>query len=337
MSRVILILVMLSVLSGAALAQPAGLPPRSPVQRCINLGNMLEAPEEGWWGLRVERDYLTTIAEAGFDAVRIPISWSTHAASEPPYTIDPVFFARVDEVVGWALADGLKAIINVHHYEEMMSDPAGHFPRLRALWAQIAEHYADYPPALMFELLNEPFEALTPLRWNEYAADLIALIRQTNPGRTLIVGGGWWNSVEGLMQLRLPDDPDLLATFHYYHPFEFTHQGAEWSPEVTDLSGITWGTGEERLDLESNIRIAAAWAVYNRRPLLLGEFGVYGRVADLDSRLRWTTAVRAEAEAQGIGWCYWEFAAGFGIYDPESRTFNPLYRALIPQAGPARP
>lgn len=338
MFRIISIGIVLLVLSGPASAGPAMLlPPYSPVARCINLGNMLEALQEGGWGLRVERDYLTTIAGAGFDTVRIPIRWSTHAAAEPPYAIDPAFFARIDEVVGWALADGLNVIINVHHYEEMMNDPAGHFPRLRALWAQIAERYAGYPPALMFELLNEPFGALTPLLWNEYAADLIARIRQTNPRRTLIVGGAWWNGLEGLRQLRLPDDPDLLATFHYYLPFEFTHQGAEWSAETSGLSGLTWGTDAERLELESDIRLAAAWAVHNRRPLLLGEFGVYGRVADPDSRLRWTTAVRAEAEAQGIGWCYWEFAAGFGIYDPQTRTFNALYRALIPLRGSGRP
>lgn len=330
MFRMFVIVCAILILTSAAVAQPTALPPQPPVQRCVNLGNMLEAPEEGYWGLRVERAYLTAIAGAGFDSVRIPISWSTHAEAAPPYTIDPEFFTRVDEVIGWALEDGLRVIINVHHYTEMMTDPEAHFPRLRGLWMQIAARYASYPDTVLFELLNEPFEALTPLLWNQYNAELIALVRETNPQRTLVVGGGWWNSLDGLMQLRLPDDPNLLATFHYYSPFDFTHQGAEWSPDVTDLSGITWGSADEQLELESHLGMAAAWGTHHQRPLLLGEFGAYGRVADLDSRLRWTAAVRSAAEAHGIGWCYWEFAAGFGIYDPTTRTFNAMLGALLP-------
>jgi len=47
--------------------------------------------------------------------------------------------------------------------------------------------------------------------------------------------------------------------------------------------------------------------------------------------MRWTRAVREEAEGAGLSWAYWEFAAGFGIYDPSTRAWRePLLRALIP-------
>jgi endoglucanase len=51
----------------------------------------------------------------------------------------------------------------------------------------------------------------------------------------------------------------------------------------------------------------------------------------MDSRVRWTTFVREETEKRGIPWAYWEFAAGFGIYDPDSESFREaLTAALIP-------
>jgi aryl-phospho-beta-D-glucosidase BglC (GH1 family) len=138
------------------------------LQRGINLGNMLEAPNEGEWGLFVEEEYFDLIDEAGFDFVRLPVRWNTHADMEPPYTIDPVFFARVDEAVGWALERDLAVIVDFHHYEEMAWDPWGHKDRYIGIWRQVAEHYREYPPKVLFELLNEPNDQLNAQLWNEY-------------------------------------------------------------------------------------------------------------------------------------------------------------------------
>src|SRR5512143_3086392 len=98
-------------------------PVPSSLQRGINLGNMLEAPREGDWGLRVQEDYFDWIKEAGFDFVRLPVRWSTHAQQSAPYAIDAAFFARVDEVVNWALERDLAIIVDFHHYEEIMPKP----------------------------------------------------------------------------------------------------------------------------------------------------------------------------------------------------------------------
>src|ERR1700681_3953301 len=49
--------------------------------RGINLGNALDAPQEGAWGVTLEADYFRLIQEAGFNSVRIPIRWSAHAST----------------------------------------------------------------------------------------------------------------------------------------------------------------------------------------------------------------------------------------------------------------
>ena len=62
----------------------------------------------------------------------------------------------------------------------------------------------------------------------------------------------------------------------------------------------------------------------------MGEFGAYEK-ADMQSRVNWTKFVREEAEARGISWAYWEFGAGFGIYDRKVKAWNKdLLNALIP-------
>lgn len=329
MKSLLVLVVLFSLALPPTLAQGPSTPPTPSVQRCINFGNMLESPNEGEWGLTVEEDYFRTVADAGFDTVRLPVSWSTHADTQAPYTIDPTFFVRIDEVIGWALAADLQLILNIHHYWEMSVAPTDHLPRLLGLWQQIATHYADYPPTLLFEAMNEPNDQLTPLLWNTMQAEVIDTIRQSNPTRTIVVGGGNWNAVSSLWLLELPADDHLLATFHFYEPFTFTHQGAEWADGMDAYLGTPWGSDEERLFLAAQLEMAAAWGAVRDIPILLGEFGAYWR-ADMDSRLAWTSAVREAAEQNNLGWCYWEWAAGFGIYDRETGQLNEIYTALMP-------
>jgi endoglucanase len=300
--------------------------------RGINLGNTLEAPREGEWGLTIADHFFPAIAEAGFDSVRIPIRWNAHAADEAPYTIDPKFFDRVDHVVEQALKQGLLTVINIHHYEEMMIDPAGHRERLQALWAQIADHYKDAPTEVLFELLNEPNNRLTARLWNEILAETITTIRATNPTRNLIVGPANWYNVSALSDLTLPEDAHLIASVHYYNPFQFTHQGAEWVNGSSPWLGTTW-TGEphQTSAVDRDLEMAARWAERHNVPLYLGEFGAYSK-ADLESRARWTAYVTRKAEALGMSWAYWEFGSGFGAYNPATRQWREeLLDALIPQ------
>jgi endoglucanase len=300
--------------------------------RGVNLGNALEAPKEGAWGLTLEAGYFKTIKDAGFQTVRVPVKWSAHAAKDAPYTIDPMFFARIDWVLDQAAANGLNVVLNAHHYDEITTDPDRHLPRLAGLWEQIARRYKDRPASVVFELLNEPHDKLTEEKWNAAIPAVLKAVRATNPTRPVIVGPGQWNAIRALPKLALPDDPHLIVTVHYYDPFRFTHQGASWAPpDVRKLSGLRWtGTVAELKELRDTFDRAAAWAKEHGRPIFLGEFGAYEK-ADMDSRARWTAAVVQEAEARGFSWAYWEFASGFGAYDRQAKAWrDPLLKALMP-------
>ncbi len=300
--------------------------------RGMNLGNALEAPYEGAWGVVLQSEYFDLIQQAGFNSVRIPIRWSAHTTTAPPYAIDSQFWHRVDWAIDQALSRGLAAIINIHHYEEIMQNPQAEKPRFLAIWAQLAEHYKNYSGALFFELLNEPNANLTPELWNQFLQEAISTIRKTNPGRTLIVGPANWGGMGGLQALELPaDENNLIITFHYYNPFHFTHQGAEWVPGSDAWLGTTWdGTEAEKQAVVADFDEIANWGKTHNRPLNLGEFGVYSK-ADMAARARWTAVVARTAEAHAISWHYWEFISGFGAYDGKAKAWRePLLQALIP-------
>jgi len=298
--------------------------------RGVNIGNTLEAPREGDWGRRLEDGQLATIAAAGFDSIRLPVKWSAYALAEPPYTIDAKLMNRVSGILDDATEVGLNVILNIHHYNEMDQDPDAHRERFLAIWNQIAARFADRPDSIAFEVLNEPHDALTSDKWNAVLADAVAVIRTTNPTRKILAGPVNWNNVDALDTLEFPDDQNMVMTFHYYAPFPFTHQGASW---VGDQSkkwlGTRWtGTDEEKSAIGQALDKAKRWGESRGVPVYLGEFGAY-QAAPAESRIRWTRFVADQAAARGIGYAYWEFYAGFGIYDPETDQWREDLRDAV--------
>lgn len=298
--------------------------------RGINLGNALEAPKEGEWGVTLKEDYFKAIKEAGFDSVRLPVKWSAHAKATAPYTIDPEFFERVDWAIDQASKNGLNIVVNVHHYGEMDKTPDEHLPRLIAFWEQIGERYKDRPANVYFELLNEPHDKLVDEKWNQAAARLLATVRKTNPTRPVIIGPPFWNGIWALDKLKLPEDENVIVTVHYYDPFQFTHQGASWAEGSDKWLGKKWtGSVEEKAAVRKSFDQAAAWGKKHNKPIYLGEYGAYSK-ADLDSRVRWTEFVTEEAQKRGFSTAYWEFCSGFGAYDPVKDEWRePLKNALV--------
>ncbi len=301
------------------------------LHRGINLGDMLEAPREGDWGLRVRPEYFQLIQGAGFDFVRLPIRWSAHADSASPYTISPAFLARVDDIVGWALSSHLAVILDFQNYDELMTDPPANLDRFLGIWRQLADHYKGYPPQVMFELMNEPHDQLNPV-WNDYARQALDIIRVSNPDREVVLDAPVSAYYAALDALQVSDDPHIIVSFHFYDPFPFTHQGANRLGVNTEgWLGSTWqGTDVEKAYIQSSFDYVSAWAARHHARILLGEFGTYS-TADMASRVRWTSFVARLTEQQGSPWAYWEFAAGFGIYDPNTGLWRPdLLHALIP-------
>ncbi len=301
--------------------------------RGVNFGNALEAPQEGQWGVTLEESFFKIIKGGGFDSIRVPIRWNAHAGEKAPYTVDPAFFERIDWVVQNAGQQNLAVILDWHGYDEMMETSGANKARFLAIWDQIARHYQSAPDSVYFELLNEPNGSLSGTNaWNQILNEAIKTIRASNPERTIVIGPGDWYSINRLNDLQLPkDDRNLILSFHYYQPFHFTHQGAEWAEGSNDWMGTTWtGTAQEQRDINRDLDLAKQWSDQNRRPLYMGEFGAYGK-APMDSRARWTTYLARAAESRGFSWAYWEFCAGFGVYDRATQNWvEPIYKALFP-------
>jgi endoglucanase len=331
-------------------------------KRGINLGNRLEAPNEGDWGGSVLEGDFPFIAQRGFDHVRIPMRFSGHAQSSAPFTIDPVFFERIDAVLEQAASAGLAAIIDMHAYDEMASDPSGERERFLALWRQIAERYRDQPESVAFELLNEPNTELDTL-WNDILAAAIAAVRTTNPRRLLVVDTVFWADPSKLSVLTLPDDANLLVSIHLYEPKLFSFQGKSWMGDPYMTTGVifpgppaspvtpvqaaldqswaaSWFEDYNTLPADENpsgsatidaqLAYVTAYTNASGRTVYNGEWGPQD-VGDMTSRVNLVQMVREKCEAADIGWAIWEDPNNMKLFDSSAGTWvTPIIDALLP-------
>jgi endoglucanase len=324
---------------------------RPDLRRGMNFGDAMEAPNEGEWGYAMSASDFDTVKAAGFDHVRVPMRVNAHAAGRPPFAIQPRFQTRMDWVIDQALSRDLAVIIDLHHYVELMKSPSSQADRLVGIWRQIATRYRGLPPAVVYEILNEPTDNLTAEVWNPILQGAVRAIREIDPERILIIEGAHWGSAKDLRDtLWVPEgDRHIIGSFHMYAPMYFTHQGFGWMPSHFATRGVTFPGPPprpvravpaaqafaesrdffDRYNVEPAatnpggpaavievMEIARAFKERTNLPVYLGEFGA-GINADVASRAAWTKVARTEAEKRGFGWGYWDFCHNFAAY---SRT-----------------
>jgi endoglucanase len=286
---------------------------------------------------RFQARHFRLLKEAGFNSVRINLFPFDYMDATNGWTLRKQWFETLDWVVKNAHQQGLQVILDLHEFGNMGDDPAANKERFLAFWRQLSAHCQKAPTSVYFEVLNEPSRKMTAALWNEYLREALAIIREKNPTRTVIIGPAFWNSIDHLQELELPDnDRNLIVTVHYYSPMEFTHQGAPWA-NYKDKVDVQWlGTEPELAALNGEFDKAVAWAKEHNRPIFLGEFGAYDK-GPMDSRVRWTAAVARAAEQRGWSWAYWQFDSNFILYDIDrDKWVEPILHALIPAADGAQ-
>jgi endoglucanase len=115
-----------------------------------NLGNTLDAdPNETAWGNpQTTQGMIDAVRAAGFNTLRVPVTWMHHMDGPPGYTVDEQWLDRVEEVTNYVLSTGMYAIVNTHHEEWVSLMPnADHDEitrQIEQLWTQIATRFRDY-------------------------------------------------------------------------------------------------------------------------------------------------------------------------------------------------
>lgn len=304
-----------------------------------NIGNTLEAigGETAWGNPKITADYIVKIKQLGFNAIRIPCAWDQYIENAETYKIRESWLDRVNEVVGYCVANNMYAIVNIHWdggWLENNCTPDKQEENNRkqhALWTQIANRLNHYDEHLLFAGTNEPnvdtAQKMTVLK--SYLQTFIDAVRATggnNAVRNLIVQGpntdiDMTHNLFGNMPTDVVSNR-LMAEVHYYNPWTFCGMDKD---ESWGRMAYFWGafavSGSDRnstfgdeAEMKSLFGKMKTKFVDKGIPVILGEYGAItirtglgaNQEAHDKSRNLYDETVTREAKDHGLVPFYWE-------------------------------
>lgn len=271
---------------------------------------------------------------------------------DPAYFTDPNTpgALRVDRMAALkrdlapAWANGLVVVLAAEplgpEKSRLVKDDAG-IAELALFWQQFAQVFkAVKPSRLVFELLNEPTDT-DALRNRVLMQRLVDAVRRVAPKHTLVVEGHAYSSIDELIAFEPLSAANLVYSFHFYEPYNFTHQGATWGwPMAQKLKGLPYPSspeavqaalqaaeddakphiatyGEQKWDrtrIEARLDLVRDWQRAKGVAVWCGEFGAAKLGAPEDARHRWLLDVRNALEARGIPWTLFDYVGHFGLF-----------------------
>ena len=211
----------------------------APFNAGINLTNWFQVPnaKQIQFTKYTKKDF-EQIKSLGCDVIRLPINLHYMTNGAPNYTIDPIFFNFLDEVIKWSEDLGIHLILDNHTFSPSEDTDPEVGEILEKVWIQMAAHYRNSTDLLYYEILNEP-HGIDDAVWNSIQQNIVQKIRDVDTKHTIIIGPAGWNSFHNLDDMPVYNDDNLIYTFHFYDPFIFTHQGASWTnPSMAPLADV---------------------------------------------------------------------------------------------------
>jgi endoglucanase len=317
-------------------------------KRGVNISHWLSQnyPERPYAAVWFTDEDIAWIAKQGFDHIRLPVDGRLWR--KPDGSLDETKIAPFVRALYWAREQGLGTILDMHflpganfdqgNQESAVFTDEALQADVAAFWGKVAERFKTEGDYLRFEILNEPV-AKENAQLNSFNVRVLASIRASNPTRIVYLTSNRWSGFGTLNDVILPDDPHIALTLHFYEPFVFTHQRADWVGLPDDMPAVRFPghvpdlskkipadhylqqTSDTELtvaQIDAAFATVAIWAGAHLkgRELYVGEFGAYDK-ADADSRRNYVKAVTAACERHRWSWAVWDYQGGFAIRSPE--------------------
>ena len=266
----------------------------------------IDVAAAGFTNVRIPIDFF------GYRTSGVTSGYSSDAGTAAEYTgtsndyeVLNTYLDRIEEVINWSLNKGLVTILDFHgstlksefiytfneakleeYTEPTSAKRAADNEKFRAIWSQVATRFKDHSENLLFEVINEPYFNMSAAEMDTLNSHIISIIRTTgsnNTTRNIIITGGTDTSHEAPLRISpsiISSDSYLIASFHYYQPFNFTNSS------TVNYDVFNWGTPAEKATLTSHFDDVKSWSETYNIPVTLGEFG-----ADNENGLRYDTGV----------------------------------------------
>lgn len=303
-------------------------------------GGSVQSLETAWGNPVTTKEMIDEVVKAGFNIIRIPVTWDWSTGEGPDYKISDAWMNRVQEVVDYAYDNDVFVILNLHHetwHYPTVDNYEAASDRLKKVWTQIGNHFKNYDEKLIFEGLNEPRVIGSSEEWNggspatreivnKLNLDFVDTIRSLDGNNKLrhlmIPGYAASATTEALKDIKVPEDDDkIIVSVHAYTPYNFAlKQGNVSGKWFAQSKGNTGEIDRIAEDLKTLF-------IDKGTPVIIGEFGAVNRDNEL-YRADWAKYYVARMKQVGVPCVWWDNGAfngggeNFGFFDRNTLTFR---------------
>ncbi len=294
---------------------------------------------------------LNNISKAGFKTVRLPIAFEFFLAPNS-FNLQPQIISKLKEIYAECSSKNLNLIITFHYGKLNDSNIYSETERISWIWKQLQRQFKGQGySSLFFELYNEP--VMNGNLWKNTITEIIQNLRYEDNDRIYIIGATNYNSLDQLIEMgKLPDNK-LFYTFHFYEPFIFTHQGADWTENKTFVRDLPYPYKKSKMPLAvpekgssvekdlskypheatnefiaERLKTVAAFCLKNNMPLICTETGVI-KLADEKYRKRYLEDVIFDMHDLGIQPILWDYDDKFSIKKNDEEIEKYLHKWLM--------
>lgn len=212
------------------------------VLRGVCFGNEVWNYIEQPYGHHNEDDF-KRVSDLGMNVVRFYLNYKTFEDDNTPYVYKESGWKWLDQNIEWAKKNNVHLILNMHV-------PQGGFQsqgegiklwedknlqsRFTKLWKAIANRYSKEPIIAGYDLLNEPGVTESKEQWQALAQKTVNSIRTVDKNHAIIIErvnsiAKSWTAIDDDFNFFKIDDNNIVYTFHFYDPIEYTHQNTAWT------------------------------------------------------------------------------------------------------------
>ncbi|MGN1109436.1 MAG: glycoside hydrolase family 5 protein, partial [Oscillospiraceae bacterium] len=293
--------------------------------------------ETAWNNPVTTKELITAVKNAGFNAVRVPVTWSDHIDENG--SINKEWLDRVQQVVDHVISQDLYCVLNVHHdggadgwLEASSNCYKKNSKKFAGLWNNIAIRFREYGDRLLFESFNEMLDSRNSWSdaqesdaykavndFNQLFVDTVRATGGNNAERNLMVqvysGSCSEKALAGFVLPKDITEGHLIIQTHNYDPQGFTSSDATWTT-MTD----TWGSDAEKSYFDQLFKRLENFSKEQGAPLVIGEFGANYKGNESSRELYAGYFVKTAAE-HGIK-CFWWDTGDMALFDRSTATIK---------------
>lgn len=283
--------------------------------------------ETAWGNPVTTKTMINMVKKAGFNTVRIPITWTQHFEADG--TINKEWMDRVQEVVNYVIDNDMYCIINVHHDVGSSgwlwaSDNSlnKNSEKFKSLWTQIANRFKDYDNKLLFEGFNEILDEKCTWSYpgqeatnsvNKYNQMFVDTVRSTggnNTARCLVVNTYAASADSNVLDdFVIPNDTvdnSIIVQVHSYTPYFYCSVISEENKQAK------WRENNGKTDIDAYISSIYHHLTSKNIPVILGEMAAANK-NNTDDRVEYTSYTVEQCHKYGIKCFWWDQGGKFEV------------------------